>query len=271
MGSNFFKRGILFVFISGFFFASAIHIWSDYDYENGILEAIVFKINANKKDSSVESFVETSLHYVNKLQNPMTEIAYDGNYNFIKEFTTPPSFTNYYFGKGACGSYASFYCRVLNKAGYKSYPVQLKSADNTIKHIAVCIERQDKRFLVDPLFNHAFKDNNNRLSDIRNVSKSWFAYYIKHLPSNYPIEYNYQYGWSYTNWEKYGSISKDIKKGLVFIFGKERINNFSFRYYIFGYNRYIAYACLVLGFVSLVAVLKSTSKQHHQILNRVTD
>lgn len=240
------------IFVAGFLLSSAIHVYSDYDYESGILNATARYIRGNLNTNDLETFVDSSLIYIKSIQQPMTKLS-TGNYNYLKEIITPPSFSNFYFGRGACGSYAAFYARVLNTAGYKSYPLQLLNKEGKINHIIVCCEYNGKRVVVDPLFNFSFRDSNNKLVDINEIKNNWHSYYKKTLPVNYPRIYSFENGWSFTNWNKYGVFSKNIRKLLVFLGGKKTIDNFSFRYYIFGYNRFISYACFTIGIALLIS------------------
>jgi hypothetical protein len=116
--------------------------------------------------------------------------------------------------------------------------------------MAVCILDSGKKFLVDPYFCHSFKDTNNHLSDINDVAKRWNEYYKKNLPENYHLIYDYQNGWRFTNWDKYGNLSRSLYNLLSYA-GVTHLDDFSFRYYIYGYNRYIS---LVLGIISILLV-----------------
>jgi hypothetical protein len=241
---------ILLGFIAGIFFSSALFVWMEYDYEVSVLKSIVEKANKSTPNKNITSLVDTLLTYTNQIQYPNTNIMFDGEYNPFKKIITPPSFRNFYFGEGVCGSYAAFFARLMKHSGYKAYIVQMHTKRTKGARMAVCILDSGKKYLVDPYFCHPFKDTNNHLSDINDVAKRWNEYYKKNLPVNYPLTYDYQNGWRFTNWDKYGYLSRGLYNILSFA-GVNQLDNFSFRYYIYGYNRYIA---MLLGIISILFI-----------------
>jgi hypothetical protein len=72
--------------------------------------------------------------------------------------------------------------------------------------------------LVDPLFNHMFLDTQYRELSADAVKSLWpktalkapGQYDISQLPVDYPEKYNYQQGFRYTNWDKYGLLTRTI-------------------------------------------------------------
>ena len=114
--------------------------------------------------------------------------------------------------------------------------------------MVVCIFANNKMYVVDPLFGHDFKGPDGKLSDIRDVYKNWYTYYSKRVPPTYQELYNYQYGWSFTNWNKFGVVSRSLYKALCFVIGKDRVDTFSLRYYTQGYNKFF-WTFSFIGFV----------------------
>jgi hypothetical protein len=241
---------ILLFFIAGVFFSSALFVWMEYDYETSVLKSIVEKATKSTPNKNMTQLVDTLLSYTNQIQYPNTNIMFDGDYNPFKKIITPPSFRNFYFGEGVCGSYAAFFARLMQHSGYKAYIVQMHTKTTKGAHMAVCILDSNKKYLVDPYFCHSFKDINNHLSDINDVAKRWNEYYKKNLPGTYPLIYDYQNGWRFTNWDKYGNLSRSLYNILSYA-GVTHLDDFSFRYLIYGYNRYIAF---VLGMISILLV-----------------
>lgn len=242
----------LIAFTSGFLFCSSLFVFMEYDYEKSVLQSIVDKAKENTPHNNLTVLVDTLLSYTQQIQYPNTNIMFKGDYNFFKKIITPPSFSNFYFGEGVCGSYAAFFTRLMKYSGYKSYIVQMHMKNVNGAHMAVCILDSDKKYLVDPYFCHSFKDSNNHLSDINDVSNKWEEYYKKNVPDNYPQIYDYQNGWRFTNWDKLGAFSHGIYSALSKL-GFKELDNFSYRYYIMGYNKYIAlllciFSLLILGF-----------------------
>lgn len=243
------------IFISGFLLMLTVSIYNDWSYEREMLTNLRDHVYSKCKSRDLAVIVDTALRYSHMLQDPATSIYADKKFSSLKQYLAPSSFRNYYFGKDACGAYASFFVRLMTSAGYKAQIVQVNLKSHKNGHMAVCIVQGSKMYLIDPLFAHDFKGPNGKLSDIRTVSKEWYSYYGKHVPENYVEAYNYQYGWSFTNWDKYGDISRSIYKGLCFIAGKERVDRFSFRHYIMGFNKfYLLFAFIAFLFTFIHAL-----------------
>jgi len=92
------------------------------------------------------------------------------------------------------------------------------------------------------------------------VAKNWYAYYSKQLLPNYDKTYDYQSGWRFTNWDKFGFLSRSIYQAGVFIYGKEKMDNFSFRYWALGFNKYYSmfsfFGFLLFSSIIIVPILK---------------
>ena len=161
----------------------------------------------------------------------MRKIFSNRDFSSPKQFFTRHSFSSFYFGKGACGAYASFFCRVMNQIGYRSKFVIMDTKKGKGAHIIICIESDNKLWLVDPYFGHPFKDSNGHLSEIQTVSNNW-GYYSQFVPENYDPSYDYQYGWHYTNWQKMGGLSQVLYKTMSLFMSQEKLDGLSLRYYL---------------------------------------
>lgn len=226
------------VFLSGFLLMLTISIFNDWTYEREMLVNLREHVYSKCKKRDITTIVDTALHYTHMLQDPATVVYANKNFSTLKQFIAPSSFRNYYFGKDACGAYAAFFSRLMASAGYRARILQLNLDDRKAGHMAVCIAYEGKQYLVDPYSNHVFKDSTGHISDVNDVAKNWYSYYSHYLPSSYPKYYNYQYGWSFTNWDKFGWFSRGIYKMSCTIFGKQKVDRFSFHSYLMGSNKF---------------------------------
>jgi hypothetical protein len=236
------------VFFSGFLLMLTISIFNDWSYEKEMLANLRDHVYSKCETKDFTTFVDSALYYSHKLQQPATDIYFGKPFHSLKQYLAPSSFQNYYFGRDACGAYASFFVRLMTSAGYRAQITQVNIKHRKNAHMTVSIFANGKMYVVDPLFDHSFKGPDGKLSDIRQVSKNWYSYYSQHLPANYEPAYDYQYGWSFTNWDKFGSFSHGIYKILCFVFPKARVDTFSFRYYTQGYNKFF----IVFAFIGFI-------------------
>lgn len=236
------------VFIAGFFLMLTISIFNDWSYEKEMLRNLRDHVYSKCHKKDLTTFVDSALFYSHKLQQPATDIYFGKPFHSLKQYLAPSSFQNYYFGRDACGAYASFFVRLMTAAGYRAQIAQVNVKGHKGGHMTVCIFADNKMYLVDPLFEHSFKGPDGKLADIRDVSKNWYNYYSLYVPANYDPSYDYQYGWSFTNWDKFGAFTRGVYKIMCYLFTKPRVDTFSLRYYTQGYNKFfIVFA--FLGFI----------------------
>jgi hypothetical protein len=236
------------IFFCGFLLMLTISIFNDWTYEREMLSNLRDHVYSKCQSRDITTVVDTALYYSHMLQEPATNIYFGKKFHSLKRFLVPSSFQNFYFGADACGAYASFFVRLMSSAGYRAQITQVNIRYKKNAHMTVCIFADNKMYVVDPLFGHDFKGPDGKLSDIRDVSKNWYTYYSKHVPPSYQELYNYQYGWSFTNWNKFGVVSRTMYKTLCFVLGKDRVDTFSLRYYTQGYNKFF-WLFSFIGFV----------------------
>lgn len=225
-----------------------ISIFNDWTYEREMLTNLRDHVYSKCKTRDITTVVDTALFYTHALQGPATTIFANRKFSSLKQYFAPSSFQNYYFRKDACGAYASFFCRLLTSAGYHTKIAQLNLSDRKGGHMTVCIDYKGKQYVVDPYLNHSFKGPDNKLSAINDVAKYWYSYYSLHLPEGYVPSYNYQYGWSFTNWDKFGAFSRGIYKVLCMVFDKKKVDQFSYHSYTMGFNKFY----LVFSFMAFL-------------------
>lgn len=228
----------------------SISFYMDWKLEEEILNYLADHVRSISPSKDPESIIETALTASNYLEERHSEIFHDKPFQSFKVKLMSTSFAAFNYGGGDCGSYTLFLARLLKNMGYKVKIVQLKVNGVWGGHITLGIENGNKLLLVDPLFNCSFRDSSNHLSDIHTVASNW-GYYSKNLPKEYKSEYDYQSGWRYTNWDKFGFISRGIYNTGVFIFGKSRMDNLSVHYYYLGLSK-IYFISSFLGFLLFI-------------------
>ena len=224
----------IYLFLLGCSMAIGIAGLIESQFENEILGNIAKKIKEKTKGLPEENQIDTTIVLCHYLQVRRSEILGTSKYHSYKASNFRSSLQSFYIGTGACGYYSLFAARVFQKLGYTPKIVQQRVNDRWGAHISLVVPLKStgKLILVDPLFKHNFRDSQNQFSTLQQVSGHWKSYYSLHTPANYNPNYNYQQGWRYTNWDKYGAFSRSVYKILVFCNGKEKTDLLSLRIFI---------------------------------------
>jgi len=246
----------MFIFIAGFLLMFTILSYSDWKYEDELVHNLSIEVKERCLHQNLSCVVDTAMHYTHMIQDPMMTLFSDKEFTSPKLALTRSSFSNFYFGKGACGAYASFFTRLMLHMGYKTKFVILNVGHREGGHIATVIEDGDKLLLVDPLSGHIFRNEKGEMATIDSVSRYWNSYYKLHLPARYEKTYDYQNGWKYTNWDKLGPISKAFYKTSVFFIGKQKTDRLSIHYYIVRLNKSIVFIATALFILSVMVGLR---------------
>lgn len=249
--------GFLFIFIAGFLFMFTILSYSDWKYEDELIEHLSAEVIKRCDGSSnLSCIADTAMYYTHIIQDPMMTLFGNKEFSSPKTILTGSSFSNFYFGKGACGAYASFFSRLMARIGYRSKFVILNVNGREGGHIATVVEQDDKLLLVDPLSGHIFRDSNGNMTEIDTVSKYWNSYYKHHLSANYNKSYNYQMGWKYTNWDKLGVMTKLVYKTTALFIGKEEADKLSLRYFVIRMNKAFVFMAAAGFIISVMIALR---------------
>jgi len=227
-------------------------------FENEILNNIANKVKEKTQGLSEENQIDTTIALCHYLQTRRSEILGGYKYQSYKAANFRSSLQSFYIGTGACGYYSMFAARVFQKLGYQPKIVQQQVNHRWGAHISLVVPLKStgKLILVDPLFRHTFRDSQNQLSTLQQVSGHWKSYYSLHTPANYKPQYNYQQGWRHTNWDKHGVFSRSVYKILVFCTGKEKADLLSLRIFIIdAYKIQAIIAFLVSGMCVLMIAL----------------
>ncbi len=239
------------------------------EFENEILSNIAKTIKEKTKGLPEENQIDTTIILCHYLQERRSEILGSYKYQSFKASIFISSLQSFYIGTGACGYYTLLTTRVFQKLGYQPKIIQQRVNDRWGAHIclALPLKSTGKLILLDPLFRHTFRDSQNQLSTLQQVSGQWKSYYSLHTPANYNPNYNYQQGWRHTNWDKYGASSRSLYKILVFCYGKEKTDLLSLRTFIIdSYKIQALIAFLVSGMcIAMIAFTWRSGKNKLKI------
>ena len=213
-----FKR---FAFNAFFILFSALLIMEVREYirTQKLLVGIIAKIVEQPFPKGEIDLVKNTLGAIKTLSQPRTAF-FQSDLNYSDDYLEA-----FFSGSGACGRYSQFACRVLTEMGYSCRMVQQQVNGTWGGHITLEVDlnrfnkSQPARWmLIDPLFNHMFLDTQQRELSADAVKTLWpknaehapGEYDISQLPVDYPEKYNYQQGFRYTNWDKYGLLTRTI-------------------------------------------------------------
>lgn len=234
----------------------SIMSYSDWKYEDELIENLAVEVKERCKTNDLNCIADTAMHYTHMIQDPMMTLFSDKTFTSPKLALTRSSFTNFYFGKGACGAYASFFSRLMLHLGYPTKFVIMNVLKHEGGHIATVIEYNNKLLAVDPLSGHIFRDSLGNMAEIDTVAKYWNNYYKLHLPKNYDPVFNYQEGWKYTNWGKLGFASKAVYRVTAMFIGKKKAEHLSLHYYIVKLNKSIVFITTALFILIVMIALR---------------
>jgi hypothetical protein len=171
--------------------------------------------------------VKNTLAVVKNLSQPNTDFIHGEKENSDHNLEV------FFSGSGDYGRHSHFACRVLTEMGYSCRIVQQRVNGTWGGYISleVNLNRFNRALparwmLVDPLFNYVFMDSQKREMSAASVVSNWPQIVAK-LPSDYPLKYNYQQGFRYTNWDKFGLLTRTIYRVGKFLHFP--VDVFSFR------------------------------------------
>jgi hypothetical protein len=185
---------------------------------------------------------------VDSILNLTSIILNDSNLRFSNEFDKLKNYK-----KKGCGGYTIFFIKLLKSNGINSRIVQLTVNNIRGGHIACEVEIDKKIAFVDPMNTFIFK---NAKGEFQSAEESLKNFVYLNKPEYYA--FNHIEGYSYTNWNKFGKISKFVFNSLFFI-NSEFAANFSFQTLMIYYKIYFDFIIFVLTF-SLIIFFKLNVK-----------
>lgn len=245
---------VVFIFLSGFMLMLAFMQYAVWSYEHEYVNTLADKIKSRCGDENITCMVDTALAYNIRLQTPANQLLSDKDFTTPQHWFTSTAFNNLYYGEGFCGAYADFFLLLMHKLGYRSKIILLEGKGRHNSHMAVGVEYRDKLLVTDPFFGFAYKNPQGALVDIHEVTRDWQYRYSRQVPAGYNPEFDYRYGWQYTNWQALGPLEKPVRHTGAFLLGKKAVDGFSSRYYRlrYGYVPFcfsvmLSIACMLWG------------------------
>ena len=222
----------------GIALASMFYFGLESQNEHNFLDRVIRKIDmvAGNSESSLEDdrFISEAVHSTYYLLQRRTEIfrATSEDMPLKEKFFHSPIRASI-DGNGDCGGYSTFLMALLERKGYHVKLCQMRVNGAYGGHITVCVQLPGRLVVVDPLYDETFSDANGRLSDIRTVSAHWPYYRSRIADAGYRDEYDYNQGYRFTNWDKFGPLTRGIYASFSFFGGKEWADTLSLRPYFF--------------------------------------
>jgi len=244
-----------FFFSTLFIFSASVLIYSISNFylrsiDNEIIDLIYEQSNIINIDNNV-SIVDSSLKYTVKFIDSISTYSNEDNPYFSFNRI---AIEDYYL-KG-CGGSSLLLAKVLSRRGLKFKFVQLRYNNIWGSHIDLEVQDNPNNLLVDPSLNYMFRDSSNNPISIETVCKDWHKL-IKYLPSNYNLQFDYQEGYRYTNWDKFGSVSRFAYRISCRFFGKEKVDNFSLRSFFIDEYFFRAISSIIILIIPLVLIRKN--------------
>lgn len=227
------KRHTFLWMLTGVFLTIGVHSVNESAFETDILRNIAKKIDHKTEGRPQAVQVDSAVHLIHYLLERRSEILGGGHFKSFKAVNFHSSLQSFYIGTGACGYYSMFASRVFTELGYKVKIVQQRSLGRYGAHItlAVAVDSSQRWVLVDPLFNHIFKNADGQLATLDEVSQHWERYRSQ-LPSHYNPNYNYTEGYRFTNWDKLGVVSRAAYRVGAVLFGDARMKQVCLRMWV---------------------------------------
>ena len=184
-------------FVSGLLIALLLVSHFMDEYENSFFSALSAKVSEKGNFIPDDSVFLRSLHLCHNTLTERTAIFGNSSETSWINSSLHPLSSDLITADGACGSYATILCRILQEQGYQVRMLQMKGKDGVVCHILLEARSSDGWVVLDPLYDLYFITPNNRLASFDEVAGNW-TYYRRQLPANYDLRYTYE-GVQYTN------------------------------------------------------------------------
>lgn len=238
------------VFLNGCLLTSMLYFKTEATYDSEIFQAIAhYIVRDSVGKNNDDTFLLRALDISNNFEHNRLNIFKNKDIKGVKANVFHPVTMDLITGNGACGSASAILARILKSYDYKVRLAQMVTSYNQVGHIIVEVKKDDRWIVLDPLYNFYLKDSLGRFASFSDVQKN-FQYYVKQMPENYPLEYNYS-GVHYTNWNKIKFVGPAAKSMLDFFIGKEKADGICIRSYILR-NYYILFLITRVMFISLL-------------------
>jgi hypothetical protein len=228
-----FCLGKRFVKVAHFFlFVLLIYILIEWQHEDNLYKNIG-KMAELKASSKVDTaIVKSAMISINDIMTSRHELFRGHEKQSWKQDVFQSADIDLMYGSGACGGYSKVLARTLQIQGFKVRIGQLK----TLKfgyggHIIIELysETLNKWVFVDPLFKLIIRQKNGDWASVKEVAKNYELY-----SSQFPAEFNERFKFDdvrYTNWTKFGGITKPYYALAKLFKGKRYADTICLRMY----------------------------------------
>ena len=217
------------LFITGFLAAGYICLEMQDDYESRIFVLIANQVAGMEKNQPQDSLIKKAVSTTyNLLHNRSVFFKGAVAQGFLDDFIHPLS-SDLMTAEGACGSYSSILCRILNTMNIETRFAQMKVNGLYGGHIVIEAKTQHGWAVLDPLYNLVFVNPVGQSASFSEVAANW-PWYRQQTPADYDMKYNYA-GVRYTNWNKIPVLMPLLKQSLSFCMSAEQLEHLSIRNY----------------------------------------
>ena len=222
-----------FVKVAHFFlFVLLIYILIEWQHEDNLYKNIG-KMAELKASSKVDTaIVKSAMISINDIMTSRHELFRGHEKQSWKQDVFQSADIDLMYGSGACGGYSKVLARTLQLQGFKVRIGQLK----TLKfgyggHIIIEFYSKTlhKWVFIDPLFKLVVRQKNGDWASVKDVSKNYNLY-----SDQFPEEFNQKFKFNdvrYTNWTKWGGISKPYYYLAKLFKGEQYANTICIRMY----------------------------------------
>ena len=222
-----------FVKVAHFFlFVLLIYILIEWQHEDNLYKNIG-KMAELKASSKVDTaIVKSAMISINDIMTSRHELFRGHEKQSWKQDVFQSADIDLMYGSGACGGYSKVLARTLQMRGYKVRIGQLKTLSYGYGgHIIIEYYSNllHKWVMIDPLFKWIAKKENGDMASIKEVAKNWNAY-AKTMPTELKSRFKFN-DVRYTNWTKWGGISKPYYYLAKLFKGEQYANTICLRMY----------------------------------------
>ena len=218
------------LFVNGFLLAGYLFFKMQDDYENRLFNSITQRVITSTDQGVQELQIKKALsttYYMLRRRSDIFKNTQTGG--FLDDYINPVS-SDIITAEGACGSYSSILCRLLNSMGYTTRFAQMTVSGKESGHIITEVKTDNGWAVLDPLYNLSFTKQDGQLASFDEVAADW-KHYSQQVPQGYDPRYNYS-GVRYTNWNKIPVLMPLAKSCISLFMSKDVLDHFSIRSYL---------------------------------------
>jgi len=218
------------LFINGFLLAAFLLCILQDSYENNVFAKIAKHVTGySTSNTSTDEQIKKALNTTWYLLHSRSDIFKNcGSNDLMDQFIDPLS-SDLITAKGACGSYSTILCRILNTLDIETRFAQMKVGNVYGGHIIIEAKTPHGWAVVDPLYNLQFINPQGQTASFDEIAANW-PWYKQQVPPDYDLTYCYE-GVRYTNWNKIPIIMPALKKTLSLFMSPAHLQHFSLRTY----------------------------------------